>query len=234
MATVTIKSSGSGTGNFTLEPPTTNTDRTLVLPDEAGTVLTNGSLLDSSNLTGAFNVDSSAPAQTITIDSNGAFYVGTTDRYGSSTFFGTQAVGSGAAIGLVDEDGNNGTLGMGGGGDLVIRSFSGPVVARDQNNNSTVISPHNFEMIQSGPSEEMAWAFYSRRGDIEEDFENTKYIASDITRVIRKVEDLTGEKLLYTGNGSAFDDIQPNENIIKDLLDKIDDLTNRIITLESQ
>jgi len=38
MATVTIKSSGSGTGNFTLEPPTTNTDRTVVLPDEAGTL----------------------------------------------------------------------------------------------------------------------------------------------------------------------------------------------------
>ena len=72
MATVTIKSSGSGTGNFTLEPPTTNTDRTLVLPDEAGTVLTTVSNISSDQLPGVgslkFNDSFSSPVSAITVD----------------------------------------------------------------------------------------------------------------------------------------------------------------------
>jgi hypothetical protein len=40
MSKVAIKGAATGTGVFTLESPATNTDRTLVLPDEAGTVLT--------------------------------------------------------------------------------------------------------------------------------------------------------------------------------------------------
>jgi hypothetical protein len=40
MSRVAIKGADTGTGVFTLESPATNTDRTLVLPDEAGTVLT--------------------------------------------------------------------------------------------------------------------------------------------------------------------------------------------------
>jgi len=42
MSKVAIKGADTGTGIFTLESPATNTDRTLVLPDEAGTVLTSG------------------------------------------------------------------------------------------------------------------------------------------------------------------------------------------------
>jgi len=38
MSKVAIKGADTGTGVFTLESPATNTDRTLVLPDEAGTV----------------------------------------------------------------------------------------------------------------------------------------------------------------------------------------------------
>ena len=40
MSKISIKGATTGTGVFTLESPATNTDRTLVLPDEAGTVLT--------------------------------------------------------------------------------------------------------------------------------------------------------------------------------------------------
>ena len=40
MSKISIKGADTGTGVFTLESPATNTDRTLVLPDEAGTVLT--------------------------------------------------------------------------------------------------------------------------------------------------------------------------------------------------
>jgi len=45
MSKVAIKGNASGTGTFTLEAPNSNTDRTLVLPDEAGTVLTSASTI---------------------------------------------------------------------------------------------------------------------------------------------------------------------------------------------
>ena len=42
MSKVAIVGDPSGTGTFTISAPNGNTDRTLVLPDEAGTVLLNG------------------------------------------------------------------------------------------------------------------------------------------------------------------------------------------------
>jgi hypothetical protein len=53
MSRVAIKGADTGTGVFTLESPATNTDRTLVLPDEAGTVLTSVSSLPAGSLTGS-------------------------------------------------------------------------------------------------------------------------------------------------------------------------------------
>ena len=44
MSKVAIQGNASGTGTFTIESPATNTDRTLTLPDEAGTVLTSGAV----------------------------------------------------------------------------------------------------------------------------------------------------------------------------------------------
>jgi len=52
MSNIAIKGADTGTGVFTLESPATNTDRTLVLPDEAGTVLTSVSDISSAQLTG--------------------------------------------------------------------------------------------------------------------------------------------------------------------------------------
>jgi hypothetical protein len=45
MSKVAIKGASTGTATFTIESPATNTDRTLVLPDNAGTVLTSASNL---------------------------------------------------------------------------------------------------------------------------------------------------------------------------------------------
>ena len=53
MSNIAVKGATTGTGTFTLESPATNTDRTLVLPDEAGTVLTSVSGLTAGNLTGS-------------------------------------------------------------------------------------------------------------------------------------------------------------------------------------
>lgn len=44
MSKVTIQGDASGTGTFTISAPNGNTDRTLVLPDEAGTLVTTASL----------------------------------------------------------------------------------------------------------------------------------------------------------------------------------------------
>ena len=43
MSKVVIAGDASGTGTFTISAPNGNTDRTLVLPDEAGTIITSGS-----------------------------------------------------------------------------------------------------------------------------------------------------------------------------------------------
>ena len=52
MSKVAIVGDASGTGTFTISAPNGNTDRTLVLPDEAGTVLTSASGIPASQLTG--------------------------------------------------------------------------------------------------------------------------------------------------------------------------------------
>ena len=88
-------------------------------------------------------------------------------------------------------------------------------------------------MIPDGVSENMAWAFYSRRGDVEDDFDNTKFIAVDITKTIRTVENLTGEKLIYTGTGSTDDASKVQQDIIQGLVDRIAALETKVAALEA-
>ena len=82
MSKVAIKGAATGTGVFTLESPATNTDRTLVLPDEAGTVLTDRVIA----------VDASAPDDSVVVDASGNVGIGTSSpavRFhvsGSSTY----------------------------------------------------------------------------------------------------------------------------------------------------
>ncbi|MCI5056447.1 MAG: hypothetical protein MRY83_10090 [Flavobacteriales bacterium] len=68
-------------------------------------------------------------------------------------------------------------------------SSTSELFVRDEDGNATDLSPHNFSLIPGGKSEEMAWAFYSERND--------KIINVDMTKVIRAVENLTGEKYVY-------------------------------------
>jgi len=60
MSKISLKPNASGTGVFSLEAPNSNVDRTLNLPDEAGTVLTNVSDIESQVKT-ATNATGSAP-----------------------------------------------------------------------------------------------------------------------------------------------------------------------------
>tara|TARA_R110000822_G_scaffold77626_2_gene186314 strand:- start:74 stop:532 length:459 start_codon:yes stop_codon:yes gene_type:complete len=60
MSKIALTPNATGTGIFTISSPATSTDRTLTLPDEAGTVLTSVSSLASANLTGALPAISGA------------------------------------------------------------------------------------------------------------------------------------------------------------------------------
>lgn len=52
MSKIAVAGNASGTGVFTIASPNSNTDRTLTLPDETGTVLTSASSISISQLSG--------------------------------------------------------------------------------------------------------------------------------------------------------------------------------------
>jgi hypothetical protein len=58
----------------------------------------------------------------------------------------------------------------------------------DEAGNTTTLSPHNFSLT-GGRSEDLAWSFYSER--------NSLAINADMTKALRVVEKLSGEKLIY-------------------------------------
>jgi hypothetical protein len=68
-------------------------------------------------------------------------------------------------------------------------SESGELKVRDAAGNVTVLSPHNFEMLEER-SEPMAWSAYSQNVFVG------KEINVDMLRVIRKLEELTGESFV--------------------------------------
>lgn len=61
MSKIALQGNVSGTGTISLVAPNTSTDRTLTLPDEAGTVLTSASTVAASQITSALNATGSAP-----------------------------------------------------------------------------------------------------------------------------------------------------------------------------
>jgi len=67
-------------------------------------------------------------------------------------------------------------------------SSSSELKVRDEADNITTLSPHNFSLV-GGPSEDMAWAYYSESED--------KKINVDMLKLARLVESLSGEKLVY-------------------------------------
>jgi trimeric autotransporter adhesin len=63
---------------------------------------------------------------------------------------------------------------------------------RDEAGYVTTLSPHNFSMINK--SEPMAWSFYCENSDIG------KKINVDMLRMVRLIEEVSGEKLAYIKN----------------------------------
>jgi hypothetical protein len=68
-------------------------------------------------------------------------------------------------------------------------SSSSELKVRDEAGNVTTLSPHNFELIPDGPSEDMAWSYYSER--------DGKRINVDMLKAMRLLEKLSGEKLVF-------------------------------------
>ena len=66
---------------------------------------------------------------------------------------------------------------------------SAELKVRDEAGNITTLSPHNFDLIPEGPSEDMAWAYHSEK-------DGTR-INVDMLKAIRVLEELSGETLVH-------------------------------------
>ena len=119
MSKVAIQGNASGTGTFTIAAPNSNTDRTLTLPDEAGTVLTS-----ASNLTGvtgagvpdAIDVNASAPADSLAIDASGNVGIGTTSPASALNISGDGAGAGTNTVFRIDNTGSSTNIEVGSAG----------------------------------------------------------------------------------------------------------------------
>ena len=124
----------------------------------------------------AFEVNAS---ERLRIDSSGNTLLGGTTSPASATkslaiFNGTAPTGSVAnGVVLYAED----------------VSSSSELKVRDEAGNVTTLSPHNFDLIPEGPSEDMAWSYYSEK--------DGKRINVDMLKAVRLLEQLTGEQLVF-------------------------------------
>ena len=96
MSQVTISGNASGTGIFTIASPNSNSNVTLTLPDQTGTLFAN-------SVNGALNVNAAAPANSLVIDS-----VGEVTRFntnpGGFTIKRTDGVNSNGWLNFVGSD----------------------------------------------------------------------------------------------------------------------------------
>lgn len=102
MSKVVITGNASGTGDFTIAAPNSNTNRTLTLPDEAGTVLTSGGALPAIDGSALINlpVNGLGVGQTpqVVTRTIGVTYYNTT---GKPIYGGGRATGASGAGGWV-------------------------------------------------------------------------------------------------------------------------------------
>ena len=99
MSKVAIKGADTGTGVFTIESPATNTDRTITLPDEAGTVVTTA----GAGFTGNVGIGTSSPAAPLDIKLN---------TNSTADIFKFQRL-DGAVAGVLNYSGTDGAISLG-------------------------------------------------------------------------------------------------------------------------
>ena len=159
---------------------------------------------------------------------------------------------SGTRYGYIEAGVN--AAGNGYGNHLLLRAEQGDVYVRDSGGNSTQVSPHNFAYIPDGASETGAWCYKSDKFETEviekdgddnptkEKVKSGTFISADMTKVIRQVEKLTGEKLIHKGTLDVDEDGEVSkhnddgskvtENIIAGLMAKIETLEAKVKALE--
>jgi hypothetical protein len=76
---------------------------------------------------------------------------------------------------------------------------------RDEAGNVTTLSPHNFSLIPEGPSEPLAWSYYSQNNDVA--------INVDILKAIRTLESLSQTQLVYEKNLVTGEVVNPNTSV---------------------
>ena len=103
-------------------------------------------------------------------------------------------------------------------------SRSGELYAIDSAGNLTVISPHHFELVE--PSDPMAWSFYS------ENLELNRKVNVDMYKLVQTVEQLSGEKLLFTADLEG-NEILENTEIIS-LKQQVEDQQAEIDALKAE
>ena len=145
---------------------------------------------------------------------------------------------------MKDTDGGVETAIWGSGTTSYIQAVSGELYARDSAGNNNLISPHNFEYIPGGASENHAWAFLNKKTSSnisttkDKDGEDVKiidtteakdftYVNVDMMKVVREVEKLTATKLVYTGNQDGDDGSTVKDDIIAELIKRIEALESK-------
>jgi hypothetical protein len=140
--------------------------------------------------------------------------------------YGNPPVSNAIVIGPTGASGNvNGGLTSA----CALYNRNGELIATDASLNNTQLTPHNWGLISEGPSEELAWTYWSQRPKTD-DPDTFQTINVDMAKVARKVEDLIGEKLVYTENSNMDD--HTHQTIISDIQSTLADLTTRIENLE--
>jgi hypothetical protein len=111
MSKISLKPNASGTGVFSLEAPNSNVDRTLNLPDEAGTLATVENLpagYTDSDALDLFNVTGTAPVYAcrawVNFDGNGSLPIRGSGNVSSITDRGTGQYTVNFATAMTDDD----------------------------------------------------------------------------------------------------------------------------------
>ena len=105
MSKIAISGAATGTATFTIESPATNTNRTLTLPDDTGTIVTN-----SGNQAGSFTTLAASSTATFAAGAVGTPAITTTGDTNTGIFFpaaDTIAFAEGGAEAMrIDSSGN--------------------------------------------------------------------------------------------------------------------------------
>lgn len=108
MSKVQLQGNVSGTGIFTIASPNSNTDRTLTLPDNTGTLLSSASTLSPSQLGSQFSINSGAPSNSFVMDAGGRITTPNQPAFAASGGAGNVVVNFPTALALQSAQFNRG------------------------------------------------------------------------------------------------------------------------------